>query len=254
MVGGELARTIGPLVAVQAVVSFSLAGLWRVIPIAVLASVILWWRLSRIPVAQRLGPEQDTPSIFADVFSLWKRTWRIVVAVLGLMMARAFLAVALVIYLPTFIHSEGGSLWFANISLSVVQLAGAVGALTSGTLSDWFGRRRVLTTAVVFSPLFMFLFLMAEGVWILPVLMALGFFSLATTPVMMAVMIENAGADKATANGTFMTIAFGMRAFVVLLVGAMGDVLGLRDTFALCGVFAILAIPFVFMLPRDARD
>ena len=46
---GELARTVGPLVAVQLAASFGVGGLWRVIPVAIASSLLLGWRIQYRP-------------------------------------------------------------------------------------------------------------------------------------------------------------------------------------------------------------
>jgi FSR family fosmidomycin resistance protein-like MFS transporter len=172
-------------------------------------------------------------------------------AVFGVLVARAFMAGALTVYLPTFIYSEGGGLWRANISLAVFEAGAALGAFTAGTVSDWIGRRRVLLAAVLLSPALMVLFLQFDGPERLVVLATLGFMTLSTTPVLLAVTIENSGANPAAANGTFMMMNFAVRALIILAVGAMGDAVGLRQAYLWCAGLALLSVPFVLLLPSD---
>ncbi|MEJ2721410.1 MAG: MFS transporter [bacterium] len=244
MVGGELARTAGPLVAVQLAAWFGLEGLWRVIPVAVGASLFLWWRLAGMPDYRPTG----RPS---HLIVVWKKMRRVIAALMGILVARAFMGAALTTYLPTFIYEQGHSLWLANISLSVLELAGAAGAFTSGTLSDILGRRRVLAWAVSLGPPLMLLFVLSGGPLRLLVLVALGFVTISTMPVLLAVMIENSGADPAAATGTFMMISFAVRGLIILAVGGIGDLFGLRSAFIGCAGLAVLGLPFVFLLPPD---
>jgi FSR family fosmidomycin resistance protein-like MFS transporter len=244
MVGGELARTVGPLIAVQLVVTFGLEGTWRIAPLAVASSVVLWWRLGRYT--------EPKPTVRpAGLFTVWFEMRRVLGAIFGVLTARAFMAGALTVFLPTFIYGESGNLWLANISLAVFEGAGALGAITAGTVSDWVGRRTVLVTALILSPALMVLFLNVDGPARFVVLAALGFTTLSTTPVLLAVTIENAGANPAAANGTFMMINFAVRSLIVLAVGAMGDAMGLRDAYLWCAGLALLSLPFVLLLPPD---
>ena len=247
MVGGELARTAGPLLAVQLVSAFGMDGMWRAAPAAVASSLILWWRLAGVGVQRTTGP----PS---SLLAVWRHARKTIAAVGGILMARAFMAGALTTFLPTFIYGEGHGLWIANISLSVLELSGAAGALTMGTLSDRLGRRRVLAGAVALAPPLMLLFLISGGTLRLFVLAALGFVTLSTTPVLMAVMIENSGANPATVNGTFMMMNFAIRGLVILLVGVLGDFLGLRGAFFTCAVMATLGLPFVRLVPAREEN
>ena len=70
----------------------------------------------------------------------------------------------------------------------------------------------------------------------------------------MALMIENSRANPATANGTYMMISFAARSLIILVVGIMGDYLGLRTAYLWCAGFATLGLPFVFLLPRGESN
>ena len=245
-VAGELARTVGPLLAVQAVSTFGLEGTWRLFPVATASSLILWWRLRRVP-----EHKPDRPPV--RLLVVWKEMRLVLGAVFGVLMARAVMVSGLTTFLPTFIYQEGGSLWLANISLALLELSGAAGALAAGVLSDRFGRRNVLLIAAVLSPVLMVLFLQSEGAARFVVLAFLGFAALSTTPVLLAVTLESSGANPAAATGTYMMISFAARALILLAVGALGDAFGLRLAFFWCAGLAALGIPFVLLLPRAPR-
>lgn len=253
MLGGELARTAGPLLAVQAATSLTLEGLWKIIPVCVMATFILWWRLGRIPLPPQEKRETSPLSAFGDIFRLWRKMGRLIPAVMGVLFARAFMAGVAVTFLPTFMYGEGSSLWFANIALSILELAGAAGAIISGSVSDFLGRRKVLLISTAAAPVAMLLFLLAKGPFVLVALIGMGFFTLATTPVLLAAFIENSGSSKATAGGTFMMISFLIRSAAVIAVGAMGDAIGLRATFLVCAILAMAGVPFVFLFPKAKK-
>jgi FSR family fosmidomycin resistance protein-like MFS transporter len=246
MVGGELARTLGPLVAVQAVSWLGLEGLWRMAPVAAASSFVLAWRLP--PVAAPDGREPPLP-----LMDLWRRMRGIFTAVIGILLARAFMVGAVTTFLPVYVYGQGHSLWIANISLSVLELGGAAGALTSGTLSDWLGRRWVLLGAVILAPVLMFLFVVTGGPLRLVVLVGLGFTMLSTTPVLLALTIEHSGANPAGATGTYMMIGFAARSLITLLVGAAADAWGLRPVYLGCAALAMFGLPFVLRLPAHRK-
>jgi len=247
MLGGELARTLGPLAAVWAVSVFGLEGLWKAAAVGVAASVVLWWRLPREgrALSERAG---------TSLLAMLHRMRSIFTGVLGVIVARALMAGAILAFLPTFLHAEGHPLWISAAALSVYELAGAAGAFLSGSLSDRTGRRKVLLATVVVAPLAMLAMLHTEGVLLFLSLVVLGFSLLAANPVIMAVTIENAGDDPAAANGMYMAIAFAVRASVVLLVGWLSDVLGMRAAFHVCAVVGVLGLPFVFLIPDRKTD
>jgi len=244
MVAGELARTLGPLIAVQLVSHYGLEGLPRVIPVALGSSVILWFRLSNLELDR-----PDKPPL--HVFAVWSRMRRVLLAVTGILVTRAFLAGALTTFLPTYLYGEGQGLWRANVSLSILELFGAVGAFASGTLSDKLGRRRILALSIALSPVLMFVFLGTSGPLQMVALALLGLTMLSTAPVIMAVVLENAGDNPAAANGTYFMINFAVRALILLLVGAFADRYGLRMTYYGCATLAVLGLPAVLLLPKS---
>ncbi|HHO77355.1 MAG TPA: MFS transporter [Deltaproteobacteria bacterium] len=246
MVGGELSRTAGPLVAVWAVSSLGLAGMWQLMFVGWAASAVLWWRLGQT----RSKTSARAP---ASLTGMFKEMKIIIAGVFGILVARSFMASAITTYLPTFLFGEGHSLWFAGISLTVYEAAGAAGVLVSGTLSDTMGRRKVLLAATLFSPAMMLAMLYVQGPLLFVALFLMGFSTIATGPVLMAVMMENAGANRAAANGIYMAISFAIRASVILVIGSASDVLGMRSAFLMCSLVAFAGIPFISLLPKADR-
>jgi len=246
MVGGELARTAGPLIAVWAVSTFGLTGMWRLMFLGWAASAVLWWRLRR---TREAAPERNRASMSAML-----REMKVIIAgVFGILVARSFMASAMSTYLPTFLFDQGHSLWFSGISLTVYEAAGVAGVYLSGTLSDRVGRRKVLLVATVLSPAMLFAVLFTQGGLLFFVLLLLGFTTLATGPVLMAVMMEHAGPNRAAANGTYMAFSFAVRASVILVIGAVSDLYGMRTAFLMCAGVAFVGIPFISLLPRSHR-
>ncbi|RME46184.1 MAG: MFS transporter [Caldilineae bacterium] len=243
MAGGELGRTVGPLLAVWAVSTWTLDGFYRVVIFGWAASAVLYWRLHDIPAR----PERRQ-----SVRAMLPAARRLFLPLLGIVFPRAFLLAALSVYLPTFMSQRGAGLWLAGASLSIYELAGVVGALAGGTLSDRLGRKTILLVGIASSALLMLVFLQTRG-WLLgPVLLVLGFTALSTTPVMLAVVQEQMPHNRALANGVYLAISFLTRPLVVLLIGIVGDQFGLTAAYYGSAAIALLALPAVLYLPASA--
>ena len=149
-------------------------------------------------------------------------------------------------------EERGNSLWFGGISLSVFQISGAIGTYFDGNLSDKLGRMKTLLIITMATPLTVLLFVYADGFWVFPVLVGMGFFMLASGPVLLAMVMDKAQRHHSFMNGIYMTLTFVSASLSALLVGLMGDWFGLIDTYKISAFLAFLAIPFVFFL--SARD
>ncbi|MCB9136069.1 MAG: MFS transporter, partial [Anaerolineales bacterium] len=142
MASGEMGRTVGPLVAVWAVSLWGLEGMYRLAIIGWVASGIFYWRFRDVPARAQKNVG------FRELMPL---AWRLFVSLFFITLSRDFLAVSLGLYLPTFMHEQGVSLWLAGAALSIYELAGVGGALFSGTVSDRFGRKSVLLVGFILS-------------------------------------------------------------------------------------------------------
>ena len=245
MAGGELGRTVGPLVAVAGVAAWGLEGVYRLVVIGWASSLILLWRFRNVSAS---GYRKRSVGLRAELPKL--RTFFL--PVLFITLSRSFIAVSITTYLPTFLSFEGSTLARAGVMLAVLEGAGVMGALLSGTISDRFGRKPVLLAAVVLSSIMMFAFLLAEGWLMVAALALLGFFTLSPQPVLLAMVQDHLPDNRATANGLYMSIAFLVRSLVLVLVGAAGDAWGLRLTFMLSGVLSVVSVVPILLLPGKA--
>lgn len=247
MVGGELGRTLGPIIIVSAV---STLGVQRTPWLAVggvLVSLWMAYQLRHLP-RRHAESHQALP---------WKKaitTMRPVLIPLSvILVTRALAFVSVSTYLPTFLTEEGASLMLAGASLSVLEAAGVIGALISGSLSDRIGRRPVMTFSLLSTSLFIFLLLNLRGWLQFPALLGLGFGLLSMTPVVMAIVQESFPENRALANGIYMAVSFVSSSFATLAIGAIGDLFNLRTAYLLSAILVLVGLPFLFRLPGSRK-
>ena len=247
MFGGELARTIGPLVITGAVSLWGLEGTWKLMPFGLLASFILYFRLKKIQISSDIHKKTGRPG-FAKTF---KEMLPFFTILIGITFFRAIMKSGLTAFLPVYFYTDKGeSLWFANSALAVFQLAGAAGTFMSGTVSDKIGRKSALLIVAIITPVLMYLFISASGIWTFILLILLGLFIFAPTPILLA-LVQDVGKEKPVfINSIYMTISFITSALSVFIAGLLGDWIGLASTYKIAAFIALGAIPFVLMLKK----
>jgi FSR family fosmidomycin resistance protein-like MFS transporter len=247
MVGGELGRTLGPIAIVTALRFLTLRGTPWLMLVGLLSSVILYFRLRDVP------EDRDGTRGGLEWGAAFRSLKPIGLPLAGIALARAFFLPAITTYLPTFLTEAGVELWSAGLSLSLLEIAGVLGAMLGGLLSDRLGRRRVLAAAMIGAPLFMFLFLRLEGGSRTLILPFLGFTGLSLEPVMMALVQENVPEHRALANGVYLACSFLFRSCADVTLGAIGDVYGLQRAFQLSAMMMLAGTFLIPALPKGNR-
>lgn len=249
MFGGEMARTLGPLIITAAVSYWGLEGTWKLIPFGLVASFILFLKLKNIKISDKFHKgETEKPEYLKTI----KKYLPFFMILVGITMFRAIMKSGLTAFLPTYFYIEKGeTLWFANSALAVFQLAGAVGTILSGSISDKLGRKSTLLIISILSPIMMFLFVSSDGWLSFVFLVLLGFFIFSPGPVLMALVLDNSKTLPVFMNSIYMTLNFITSAAAVLFAGLLGDWLGLEKTYLISSVLALGAIPFVLLLKKQ---
>ncbi|RLC48639.1 MAG: MFS transporter [Candidatus Cloacimonadota bacterium] len=249
MLGGELARTLGPLIILGAISLWGLEGTYRLIPLGIIASIILYFRLRKIEISQDFKKKKEISArkTFNNLIPFF-------ITIAGIMFFRAAMKSALTIYLPTYLTAKGSSIWVAGISLSILQFAGAGGTFLAGIISDKIGRKNSLLIISIANPILMFLFIYLHGIWTIPVLVVTGLFLFGSGPVILALVHDLDSEHMSFINGVYMTINFIFSSVMVLGVGYFADTIGLDFTYKICAWLALGSIPFVLTIKNKKGD
>lgn len=249
MVGGELARTVGPLLITGGISLWGLEGTWRLMPFGFVASLILYYRLKDFQLTQTSFTKKREKG---DTWRELKKFIPILSVMSGFMFFQSAMKMAVTLYLAVYLTNHGFSLWYASAALSVLQFFGVIGTFLSGNLSDKFGRQRTLVVMSSGAALTMSLFLFAQTIYtIFPLLALLGIFMFANGPIMLSVIHELDTKMPTFINSVYMSINFSISSIVVLLMGAFGDVIGLDATYEIATVMAFVAIAFAFRVKKS---
>jgi FSR family fosmidomycin resistance protein-like MFS transporter len=241
MVGGELARTIGPLIATAGVSLWGLEGIYRLLPIGFVASFILYIKLQNYEATR---PPRK-PKEKGDTKKLLKKYTPFFTILGAFILFQSGLKSALTLYLPVYLINHGETLWYAGISLSILQGFGVLGTLLSGHISDRIGRKNTLLISSIGLVVSMAVFTYFQSIFLLSFI---GLFLLSTGPVLMATVQDTNSNMPTFMNSMYMSINFGISSLVVFCVGIVGDMWGLDTTYLIFNILAIGCIPTAYFL------
>ena len=242
MMGGELGRAGGPLMAVGAVRWFGLEGTAVAAIPGLLASLMLARLLGPIqrPDARRGGP---------GVGAILSERRRPLIFLLAFVAARALVIGSVTVFTPTYLTARGMSLVGAGAGYAVLELAGAAGALAGGTLSDRLGRRRTLIASQVITVPFFYALVAAPEVALLPLLALTGFLVFSGTPIVLAIVQELIPEARSTASGLYFSLNYLSTGLAAVVFSALADAVGIQSAFLLLVFAPLLAVPFGLWLP-----
>lgn len=246
MLGGEIARTLGPLLITAAISLWGLEGSYRVMLLAFISTIFLYNKLKDVQVNKDFHKKtkEFTPK------DTLKKLIPFFILISGFVLFRSAMKSALTLYLPTFLTNNGKTLWIAGIALSILQFSGAVGTFLAGSISDKIGRKYTLLITAIANPILMWLFIILNDTFMIPLLILIGFFLFASGPVLLALVQDTDSEHPAFINSIYMTINFVVSSLMVLFVGFIGDKIGLLSTYKICAFLAVGSIPFILLLPK----
>ena len=248
MVGGESARTIGPVLAAGVISVWGLDGIFKLTPIGILASLFLYFKLKDYKTS--FNAKKFEKGEIKDVLNKVKPFFIILTLFILLNYTSKY---AISLYLPLFLTHKGFSVESASIAFGILQGFGILGAFFAGRFSDKIGRVNMLIISSIGSALFLILFLLfyKSLLWVL--LAPLGFFLFTSSPVLLA-FVHDIKTDKPTfINSIYMGINFGVSSIIVYLVGLIGENIGLFKTFEITVVLTLLSIIFIHKLKQSKK-
>lgn len=240
MAGGGLGRTLGPLLVVWAAAQWGLPGIYRTAVLGWAASILLFFQFRKFDL------EPSKPHSLRTAIPIFKEFFLPLSLVLIL---RSTLTASLNTYLPIYMVQSGAPLWMAGAALSTLEFAGVIGALTIGPLSDTFGRRKSINISMLMSSILVPIFLQVSGWLVIPLLLLLGFFSLSTGTLFLALVQDHFQDHRATGNGVYLLISLLSNAVMLIVVGFIGDHSGLKTAYLISAAAALLSIPALKFIP-----
>ena len=240
--GGELGYSIGPLLIAIVVHTYGLASTWWVAIPGLVACALLWRFIpprSPLPAAAATGSlRADLRAAFAPLFVLWL-----------IVVLRSVIISAYQTFLPLLLQQRGGSIIEGGWAVFLFGGIGALGGISGGTLSDRYGRRRMLALSLILGVPMLFAFVRTTGA-LAYVFLAAGGIAIYLSAAVTIVMAQELLPHRASvASSIVMGLAWGTAGLSLTAVGAIGDVIGLEGALTWTLTLAVVALAAVMRLP-----
>ncbi len=239
VIGGNLGYAIGPICAGVAVGLMGLPGLVILVIPGLAMAVVL----------RRILPSPDraaAPAASAPTVRPAYRAIGLLVVASGL---RAWAIFGSVAYLPTILTLRGIDLVTANLLVSGMLIAGVVGQVVGGALSDRYGRKEYTLIGLVAAIPPFVIFLTAGGILSLVALMIFGFILWSTFAVTVAMAHEIAPGNVGMVSGLMLGLAVGVGGMGVAVTGWIADMTSLTLGLMTIPLAIVLAVPLFLVVP-----
>lgn len=240
-IGGNAGYALGPVVITPIVLGLGLAGTLvaalPVIVVGLLLLVALPYLRTLTPEARGLGPvtAPDRPRAMA--------------VLVGVILMRSLTWFGLITFVPLWAVSLGDTKAEGNRLLSLMLVAGVMGALVVGPIADRIGLRRTLLASTVLLAPLVVVFVQVGGVVGAIALMLVGALVVGTFGVVMVLSQLYLPQHVAMASGLNVGLAVGLGGVCAVALGAVADAVDLETALMLCAVSPVVATVLIAFLP-----
>jgi FSR family fosmidomycin resistance protein-like MFS transporter len=243
MAGGDIGRSIGPIVVVFLIHYFGLRGTALAFIPAAAIGVVTFFGMPPIRLQQK-------PRTRRDLFGALRTQGPVLRRLLSVVMVRGLILNAFALFIAEYLTTRGESLTYAGIATSIFFFAGVIGGFVGGTLSDRTGRRPIILFSLICSTPPLFLFTILRGIPSLVALFIAGLVLLCTNPVTLAAMQEILPNDRATGAGLAITAEYTISALGTIVCGLIADHVGLPHVIQFLTIIPLLGVPLALRLPE----
>jgi MFS transporter, FSR family, fosmidomycin resistance protein len=242
--GGSVGFALGPLAIIGAVHVWGLERSYYAMIPGVLSVLLLGLYLK---VPRGLADRRHMLPLAAA----FKGTQKSMTLLFSIAVIREFARLAVVTFLPIFLAMQGRSLAAGGITLALFSLAGALGGMVGGSLSDAWGRKTViLASGIVCVPLLHGMFLTEGVVSLLFLMLAAGSLSGANS-VVIAFAQELVPTRAGTASSLVMGLGWGVAGVFLIGFGMLAESISVPRALEIAATLPLLAAGLAMALPSQ---
>lgn len=239
-VGGNAGYALGPVVVTPIVLWLGLSGTLVAALPALVVGIVLMLTLPHLRSVQADRERHtvtgtDRPKAMAIL--------------IGVILMRSTTWFGLITFVPLWMVSLGHSEAEGNRLLSLMLVAGVVGALAIGPVADRFGLRRTLLASTFVLPPLVLVFLHVGGPVGALALALVGAAVVGTFGVVMVLSQSYLPHHVALASGLNIGLAVGLGGVAAVALGVVADAVDLETALTLCALTPIAAAVLILLLP-----
>lgn len=261
-VGGNAGSSMQSLLTKYIFLPFGqIAAVWFTIAagLAVVVSFIVsrWYKARLHLIKRKPKPASQTISKNAGETSMNMLTRKVVLVGMGILMIQmiarsSYLTLIQNYYQYFYADTYETTVLAAQLPLFLFSLMGVVGTFTGGPLADRFGPRKVMFFSLVGAAPFAMLLPFVGKVWVLPLLMLIGFIKMLGFAVIVVYAQMLMPRSIGMASGLTIGLSFGLGAIGAVAIGYAIDLFGLDPVFIASSVLPFLGF-LTYKLPAIDR-
>ena len=244
--GGTLAFGVGPLFITYFVSTYGLEAS----PFTILFGLVVVAILFKIIPLPQQEPLRNL-GLIGTIKEVLGTVWRSIILIWVIMVLRSFVTQSFSTFIPVLYAKEGYSLVSIGSIVSILTMAGAISGLLAGHLSDRIGYKPIFYFAHGLATPSLYLLLYLPGNWVFFSAFLVGFFSMATLPLGLAMALELAPKGKSIIASLMMGLAFGTGGMITPLVGKLADIFSIRSVLFFLAIIPLLTVGLIFLLPEE---
>ena len=242
---GTLAFGVGPIFITWYVSRFGL----RAMPVTMALGLLIWmYFYYAIPKPQGDGMAQY--GFFETLRQTLGSVWQPILLIWIVMVLRALVGQSLMTFMPVLWVQRGHSIVSAGVLFSLFTIAGTVGGILCGHLSDRMGYKRLLWITHGLMTPFLLMFLLVPGKWIYPATILAGGFNMASLPLGVVMAQKIAPRGRSMVASLMMGLAFGTGGILAPIVGKLGDIFSIQSVLMILVCIPILSLIPVYFIPE----
>lgn len=244
---GNVGLAVSPLVLLPLFHRYGTQYTWVIMIPGVIAALLLY------KFAPREQSSNVTPPGLSHVWSTLKKSSSELSILMLVVAIRSFVHTGLMSLLPIYLLSKRFSPEHTGDLVFATLLAGAVGGLIGGYVSDRFGRKPLVVISLALASTCFYGFLYTSGA-ISYVFLALGGMALLSSfSVTVAAAQELIPENKALASGLSLGFAIGMGGLAVSPLGKYADINGINSALSLVFILPMVAAVIGLLLKIDQK-